>query len=251
MEIFAGVVGRGVRRHHQMFHLEDRPETVELVFPFWLIRIEGKAPVLVDIGFPQDSGAAHGVTDFLAAEVMLSKIGVQPGEIRTAIVSHLHWDHFNQPSRFPNATFWIQDDDIRYFTQTGAGDPAARHASDVESLHMLPALVRDGRVRALAGGETPVIPGVRTIHVGGHTPGLQITVCERSEGPVVIACDASHFYGNLERRTPSNLYYRYDQFQDGLRAIERAKGAGGAWFPGHDPAMLARMESVGDGLYRV
>lgn len=251
MEIFAGVVGRGVRPHHSMFHLEERPEPVELVFPFWLLRVAGKPPILVDMGFAQDACAGHGVTDFLAPELMLAKIGVQPGEIETVIISHLHWDHFYAPARFPNATFWIQNDDLRYFTETGAAHPAVRHAGDAASLALLPALVRDGRVRSLAGGETRVSPGVRTVHVGGHTPGVQITVCERKGGPVVIACDAAHFYGNLERRTPSGLYYRYDQFQDGLLAIERAKGPAGSWFPGHDPAMLARMESVGDGLYRV
>ena len=106
-------------------------------------------------------------------------------------------------------------------------------------------------MRVLHEGETAVIPGVKTIHVGGHTPGMQIVVGDRNRRTVVIACDASHFYGNFERRTSSSVYYRYDQFQNGLLAIENAKGRNGRWFPGHDPAMLAQMDAGGDGLYAV
>jgi glyoxylase-like metal-dependent hydrolase (beta-lactamase superfamily II) len=251
VEIFAAVVGRGYRPYDHMFHLEHGPGPVELVFPFWLIRAQGSKPVLVDMGFGPENNQAKGVTDYRTPEDLLSRAGVRPEEIETIVISHLHWDHFNGPERYPNATFWIQDDDVRYFTDTGRSHKMVQATGNAQSLLVLPRLIDEGRVRVLRGGQTPVVPGVKTIHVGGHTPGMQIVVCERDRSNVVLACDASHFYGNFERRTPSSVYYRYDEFQDGLLAIENARGPNGTWFPGHDPAMLARMEPAGDGLYTV
>jgi glyoxylase-like metal-dependent hydrolase (beta-lactamase superfamily II) len=247
VDIMACVVGRAKRKRFQMFHLSEETTDVGLIFPFWIVRGRDGKPILVDMGFPQDACASHHVEAWSDPADLLAAAGVAPGDIETIVVSHLHWDHFNRPDRFPNAAFWIQDADIQYFTKH-ASDPAA-YAADAPSVATIAGLEREGRVHRV-DGEAAITGGVRVVKVGGHTPGMQITVCESGDERYVLACDASHFYANFEKRTPSGLFYRYDEFQNGLAQIATQAGAEGRWFPGHDPAMLERMTEEAPGLYR-
>jgi hypothetical protein len=113
--------------------------------------------------------------------------------------------------------------------------------SGADASPMIPAIVRQKLTPVAHEGDG---------RIGGHTPGLQITLLERANGPIVFACDASHFYENLETKTTTALIYNYHEYQRGFTLIEEL-AAGGRWFPGHDPRMLEGLEPVSERVYRV
>ncbi|WP_233204626.1 MBL fold metallo-hydrolase [Cryobacterium sp. Y62] len=204
--------------------------------------------VLVDTGFPADIAAVRGIENFRDPNECLSRLNISASEISVVIVSHLHFDHFSTPERFPNAEFIVQRDDVDYFTGRGKSHPITSIA-DVKSLDSLAILRRNGRLRELSG-DAMVDEGIRVQQVPGHTPGSQIVVVEFAGSVIVLACDASHFYENLETSTPSAIMYDYDGYQRGFARISASAGTG-RWFPGHDPAMLERLREVGDGVYQM
>lgn len=245
--VYACVIGDKIVPGHRMFHLAHDRDDVRLLYPFWAL-IYPDHVTLIDIGFPAGYGTSRGIDHAVEPESLLADLDIAPADVTTVIVSHLHFDHFTQPARFPNAHFFVQREDFDYFGGRGRHHPIASIA-DFDSVDALPELIAAGRVTML-DGDSEIEAGVRVVLVGGHTPGSQITVVDTESGPLVFACDASHFYENLSTRTTSAIYHNYDRYQQGFRAIETA-GSNGRWFPGHDPLMLEGLERMSEGVYRV
>ena len=98
--------------------------------------------------------------------------------------------------------------------------------SDYSAAVVLPAVM--ARVQQLA-------PGVTLHHVGGHSDGLQIVRVPTARGPIVLASDAAHYYGNLHRRSPFPIVYNVGHMIDGWATAERLAGHIDRVIPGHDP----------------
>src|ERR1700733_3934023 len=91
---------------------------------------------------------------------------------------------------------------------------ALRHPFSVEHVTLMVRHVYGERVTFHAG-EGEVAPGVTVHHVGGHSDGLQVVRVETARGPVVLASDAAHFYGNLHRRSPFPIVYNIGDMCEG------------------------------------
>jgi glyoxylase-like metal-dependent hydrolase (beta-lactamase superfamily II) len=245
-EIVAAIVGRATRHHCTLFHLSPRHDELELVYPFWILR-RGAEVTLVDTGFALEVGAARGIYDYRDPSAALAALGIAPGEVGRIILSHLHYDHFGVPERYPNARFVVQYDDVAYFAGTGRAQAYGKLA-DPASIDAIDGLRAAGRLE-LVDGDRTLEPGLSVVRVGGHTPGSQVIAIDHGSRPLVLACDASHFYANEATRTPSSMIYHYEEYQRGFATIARL-AAGGRWFPGHDPAMLDGLAPLGEGLYR-
>lgn len=246
LETFAFVAGTKILPRPLMFNLDPQPGEVTLVYPFWAIRRDGRV-TLLDTSIPVDVAAARGLAGHRETSALLGQVGIALEDIQTVILSHLHYDHYCGPERFPNAEFVVQRDEVDYFTGCGADYPAARD-TDRPSIAFLTRLRADGRLRELDGDA--VVDDLLLVHVGGHSPGLQIVVLEVEGRRVVLAGDAAHFYDNVLLRTPTSVIHSYAAYQRGFSSIE-ALAHGGTWFPGHDAAMLEYLSPVGEGVYRL
>lgn len=243
-EVYCLIVGRSKRHHCFMFHLSPRHDDVDLIYPLWAIR-RGRHVTLVDTGFAADVAAARGIVAYHDPAVLLAALGIVPNDVGTVVVSHLHYDHFGLPERFANARFIVQAADIDYFRGSGIGHPAAALA-DAASLAALDRLIGAGRVQRISGDTD--LDGLRLLHVGGHTPGSQLTLVPGGAAPIMLACDASHFYANCETATPTAIIHSYEGYQNGFARI---RAHAGRWFPGHDPTLLERLDPVAENVYRV
>jgi glyoxylase-like metal-dependent hydrolase (beta-lactamase superfamily II) len=245
IDVYAAIVGRAKRHHCLLFHLSQRHDEIELVYPFWILR-EPSRITLIDTGFSAPVAQARGILEHRDPAALLAELGIVQGDVERIVLSHLHYDHFCEPEGFPNARFIVQRDDVTFFSGAGRTQPFGALA-DPPSIAALDDLRRAGRLELLDGDQS-LGGGLGVVRIGGHTPGSQVVVLERRDGPVVFACDGSHFYDNARTKTPSTLIYRYDEYQRGFSAIERL-AAGGRWFPGHDPAMLEHLDPVHERIY--
>jgi len=113
----------------------------------------------------------------------LNAEGCDPGDIDFVIYSHLHLDHCGWATRESGGAFQPTFPRARYVVQSREWDAAT--SPDIRSRASyderdFSALERKGLL-ALVDGETEIIPGIRVVHTGGHTPGHQVTYLE-SEG---------------------------------------------------------------------
>src|SRR5262249_60114282 len=123
-------------------------------------------------------------------------------------------------SLFPNAEFWIQGEEVAFWTGPFGRLPAFRGSANVEALAHLTTLNYGNKMRIIEG-DHEVWPGLRVHRVGGHTAGLQIVSVETRRGPVVLTSDASHFYHNVETRQPVQIITSLPQMLTAFETIDR------------------------------
>ena len=106
----------------------------------------------------------------------LSQLGLSFGDINLIILTHLHFDHVAQASRFPNARFLIQKSELEF----------------AENLH--PAVAWgyckeffSGLNFEVINGDSKICEEVSVISTPGHTPGGQSVTIKTTQGIAIIS----------------------------------------------------------------
>lgn len=234
----------------EFFYREPSHERITLHFFVWLI-LGGPHPILVDTGFGEDDAAARGLRGYVSPATMLGRLGIRAEEIPTALITHLHWDHWAGYRHFPSAEFWIQRDEVAFWTGAAvARYDAFKMSANAGALAELVRLNYANRVRVIQGNRE-VLPGLRVHRIGGHTAGLQIVSVETAKGPVVLTSDASHFYRNVERFQPVQIITSLPEMLAGFETIHALAGSRDRIVAGHDPEVSQRFEVVEPGIIRI
>jgi glyoxylase-like metal-dependent hydrolase (beta-lactamase superfamily II) len=248
-EVYALKYGERDTTACQFFYREPSHEPITLHFYVWLI-LGGSHPVLVDAGCREDDAAQRGIRHYVSPVTMVRRAGVSPGDIPTVLISHLHWDHWAGHSLFPSAEFWIQRDEVEFWTGPVARFELYRQLANATALGELVTLHYGGRIR-LVEGERQVLPGLRVHWVGGHTAGLQIVSVETGRGRVVLTSDASHFFRNVERRWPTQIITNLPQMLAAFDTIDALAGPERLVVAGHDPEVADRFKPTEPGIIRI
>jgi len=119
----------------------------------------------------------------------LAAAGLEPGDVRVVVHTHLHADHAGGAvvegrPRFPNAVHHVHPADWSYFGSVDRIDGFTGRGpmSELERLGMLD-LTEEDHV---------VSPGVRVVHAPGHTPGHRAALLETGAETLLFAGDLLH-----------------------------------------------------------
>jgi glyoxylase-like metal-dependent hydrolase (beta-lactamase superfamily II) len=233
----------------QFFYREASHATVTLDYFVWLI-LGGPRPILVDTGFLEDDARARGIRNYVSPATVVERAGVKPADVPIALITHLHYDHWAGHSLFPNAEFWIQREEVAFWTGPFGSTAAFRQSANVNALAGLVTLNYANRIRIIEG-QREVLPGIVLHRVGGHTAGLQIVSVETARGTVVLTSDASHFYRNVEARQPVQIITSLPDMLAAFETIHALAGAERLIVAGHDPAVAERFTVVEPGIVRI
>src|SRR5881396_1715933 len=231
------------------FYREHSHETITLHYFVWLI-LGGRHPVLLDTGFQEDDVERRGIRNYVRPSVMVERMGVKVADIPIALISHLHYDHWAGHRLFPASEFWIQKDEVAFWTGRFGRYEAFSQSQNVGALANLVPLNYAQRLR-IVEGEVEVLPGLRVHRVGGHTAGLQIVSVETARGTVVLTSDASHFYRNVETRQPVQIITNLPEMLEAFETIHALAGAEKLIVAGHDPEVAGRFTTVEPGIIKI
>jgi glyoxylase-like metal-dependent hydrolase (beta-lactamase superfamily II) len=167
--------------------------------------------------------------------------------VEHVILSHFHYDHVGNYALFPNATFYVQDEEMQFYTGRHVRHPAFRHAIEVEDIMALVRFNYEGRLTFI-DGEQEVVPGISAHKVGGHTAGLQIVTVQTKEGRAVVASDASHYYHNFEKNVPFMVIHDIPRMYQAFERMRALADKPELIIPGHDPLVQERLHRVADGI---
>jgi glyoxylase-like metal-dependent hydrolase (beta-lactamase superfamily II) len=249
LEVYALKYGERDTTACQFFYREASHAPITLHYFVWLI-LGGPHPILVDTGFLDDDARARGIRNYVSPAAVVERAGVKPGDVPTALITHLHYDHWAGHSLFPGAQYWIQRDEVAFWTGPFGHTPAFRQSANVDALARLVTLNYADRVRII-DGDQQVCPGVRVHRVGGHTAGLQIVTVQTARGTVVLTSDASHFYRNVEKRQPVQIITSLPEMLTAFETIDALAGAERLIVAGHDPEVADRFTAVEPGIIKI
>ena len=230
----------------ECFYGDYRAAPMAMDYFVWALT-NGTETVVVDLGFTEPVGTRRGRQFLRSPEKGLAEIGVDTGSVKHVIVSHFHYDHVGNYALFPNATFYVQDSEMAFYTGRNASLGAFRHSVEVDDLCALIRLNYEGRL-SFVDGAREIVPGVSVHHVGGHTAGMQIVSVAHARGQAVVASDASHYYRNFEERIPFNTLQDLPRMYGAFDKIHVLASSPDLVLPGHDPLVLERLKKVGDGI---
>jgi glyoxylase-like metal-dependent hydrolase (beta-lactamase superfamily II) len=215
--------------------LPDPHETTaqDLDYFVWLIRGPGR-DILVDTGFNAEEAKVRARRLTLNPVDALDRFVVRTDSNRDLIFSQLHYDHAGNLDRFPEARFHLQEREMSYATGRCMCNGLLRHPFSIEHVTQMVRHVYGDRV-IFHSGDGEIAPGVTVHRVGGHSDGLQVVRVETERGPVVLASDAAHYYGNIHRRSPFPIVYNVGDMVQGWEIVERLAGHPDRFIPGHDP----------------
>jgi N-acyl homoserine lactone hydrolase len=140
----------------------------------------------------------YGVTDWQPAEVVLGRIGIDPADVDTVLLTHNHFDHAGGVDSFPNAHIYLQAREVHKYLWA-KGLPARLQwlttATDPDLMLSLVQRMKEGRLTLLEG-PTEVLPGVTAIPAHDtHTAGSQyVTVENEHDGNWLLAGDNCYVY---------------------------------------------------------
>lgn len=220
-------------------------EPVEIVQNFFLVEGGGHA-VLVDTG-------VDALESFLTEEQLqrlkpppsrttrdlLAERGLAPEDVDMLILTHLHFDHYVNARMFANARIIVNRRELQYVLDPANGRYMPRQGFPREVFAWL---VDDAWERLeLVEGEAEVLPGIRVLETGGHSPGHQIVTIETGSGLVVIPGDEVYRYDNLEQSIPIGYFYDFERL---VGAMDLLRSLGGHLLPAHDPDVHARYPAL-------
>lgn len=147
--------------------------------------------VLIDTGNgPKFNAKEQAIYDLQPGGPLLANLaalGVQPEEITTVLLTHLHMDHVGGASRFEGEEAVVQFPNARFVVQRGEWEDAVANRSHMRISYRpenLAPLERSGRLELL-DGDAEVLPGIRTQLAGGHTLAHQ-SVFVQSQGETLF-----------------------------------------------------------------
>lgn len=181
--------------------------------PYCYVLLRSKDHVaLVDVGYNHKDYGKHladkfGVENWRSPRVVLAEMGLTPEDVDTVFITHAHFDHFGCVEDFPNATFYIQRDEIEKWVWAMSLPERMRWmmiAVDPGDILRGVNLAAQGRLTVVEGSVENVLPGV-DLHLAkdSHTFGsMWVTV--RNDGKAdsqdvwVLAGDLIYQFTNLK-----------------------------------------------------
>ena len=185
---------------------------------------------------PLAKGFGLKMTQNDAMDAQLARIGLKPEDIKYVILGHMHLDHAGNMAKFPNATFVIQNDELK----------AAWWPDPGYSLYYIPGDFVDSKkyniIRLHGDLDLFGDKSIEIIRAPGHTPGSQFAVVRLPQtGTVILTSDVVYLKDSLDKNllppipgtwSPMGVYEGYQK----VRLIRDAEGA--SIFYAHDPEVF-------------
>jgi glyoxylase-like metal-dependent hydrolase (beta-lactamase superfamily II) len=206
---------------------------VERNYYIWCLKGNNET-VVVDAGVAPGLAADKNLAGYKNPADVLARMDVSADEVRHVVLSHLHWDHASGVTLFPEATFYIQNEEYRFWMKDPiAARPPFKHVSDERSKAYLS-----------LDGDREILPGLECLFAPGHTVALQALAIHTKAGTAILGSDCGHIFRNYKEDWPSALIVdlvgwmkTYDKLRSKASSIDLI-------FPGHDPIMTSDYPKV-------
>ena len=219
--------------------------TMQMDYLYFVVRTPAET-ILVDCGFDPEVARRRGRTPLVDIDEGLAAVDLSVADIDRVVLTHFHYDHIGNLSRFDSARLVAQEAEVHFWQSPVARRRSFAEVAEPAELLIIDEALSDGRL-SLVNDRAEIAPGVQTELVGGHTPGQQLVIVETAGGPLVLASDALHCYEEIELDRP---FHHFCDLAGTYRAFDRIReleANGARIVAGHDPLVASRFSGEGPG----
>lgn len=183
----------------------------------------------------------------------LRRLGIPPPKVGHILFTHLHYDHVggSRPpdvgllADFPNAVIHISKRGWQDNLDKRRDGRQWNSYVDFDISQYI--LVRGEAGTARFEDNATILPGIRTVYLGGHSPCSQAILVETRDGTAIIAGDVAYHYEYLETGIVARLRTTDEAWIAACdRLIRIAEETGGTLLPVHDPIIGETYKRSGD-----
>lgn len=232
--------------NHRLYGEPDGPLGMD--YFVWIARNRFRT-VVIDTGYSARVGSRRGRTTAIDPRELFAALGIEPGSRPSVVVTHAHYDHIGNLAYFADSPIFAATRELDFWESEYARRLQFHHTIEDGELAQLREMRRSGRITEFRSGHI-VAPGIEVIEVGGHTPGQSVVIVNTSEGGVLLASDAVHYYEELDRDMPYSavsglvdMYAAFDRFHGWIKSGHVAH-----LVAGHDPSTLERFAPANGAL---
>ena len=181
--------------------------TTDVTYTFNVLKNEEGEVIVVDTGYDNSSAEnqalADGVnlTNYVSPAEVIKKTGVSAEEVKHVILTHAHWDHMGGITLFPNATFYLQKDELLKWI---AAMTLPREYNTIKAsisckdLENCVGLIKENRLVLLDGDVDNLFPGI-DIRVArdGHSFASNLVIVNTHGQKYVMVGDCAYVKGNI------------------------------------------------------
>ena len=240
--------------------LFDRRNVVKLPIVAFLVEHPGAGPIIVDTGFhpsvatdpKQNLGRLYArlysihmkPEQAISAQLRVQK-GIDPSEVRVAIMTHLHMDHASAISEFTAATYVLGAGEWRAFhahrfALNGYVRHHVEHAVEYKEVPydspVIDSYSTFGRAYDLFGDGS-----VRLVATPGHTHGHQSVIVRLRDREALLTGDATYFLRTIDDERRGWVMADEHKWHRSVGEIRlyRRENPDALIIPGHDPEVWA------------
>lgn len=242
-EIYALQYGRSSYNAKYVFR-DGNNEEIPFAWMFWLVK-DGKKNILIDAGIADTEFVARWkISAYIAPRELLGAMGIRPEDISAIILTHLHADHCDGLTDFPDATLYLQRNEYSAIQAALARAPGDASSNGYwrQHLELLQDAEKRGTLRLLEG-DAEITPNIRVELEPFHTRGTQSVVVRTAGAKVYLVPDNAYLDANLEGPLAVGTAVDYSGNLEYLERLKELKQSGHVIIPGHEPGIFRRYET--------
>jgi len=188
---------------------EDTTRTQVPLIGWLLINDQTGEKILVDSGGGEDEEFGTKYHNPLTCktenhlDVVLKKFNTTVDEIKTVILTHLHWDHAWGVFKFPHAKVIVQKAELQYAV---APDAKFARVYELDLSHQIPYFMRYFNQIQTVSGDVDFTDGIKLLFLPGHSAGSQGVMVDTSNGKYIIPGDLVNIKKNWEENLPPGIH---------------------------------------------
>lgn len=151
---------------------------------------------------------------------LLKQHNIDPNKIKTVILTHLHWDHSYNLDKLPNATIYVQREELNHAIYPYKHERSSYGFMGVPGFETPRWMRAADRIVAIKG-EVELLPGILCVPTPGHTHGSQSVLVDTKEGTYALVGDFCYTMQNWDEGLQVGVFVSSEEWYDSYARLKK------------------------------